>query len=37
VLFKTVNSALGKHRTKHLLNEMRLTGIKHWRVVRKIS
>jgi len=30
-------SALGKHRTKFLLNQMRQTGIKLWRVVRKIS
>ena len=29
--------ALGKHRTKFLLNQKRQTGIKHWRVVRKIS
>jgi len=35
--FKKVNSALGKHQTKFLLNQMRQTGIKHWRVARKIS
>jgi len=37
MFFKNVNSALGKHRTKFLLNQMWQTGIKHWRVVRKIS
>jgi len=35
--YKKVNSALGKHRTKFLLKQMRQTGIKHWRVARKIS
>jgi len=37
MIFKKVNSALGKHRTKFLLNQMRQTGIKQWRIVRKIS
>jgi len=37
MFFKKVNGTLGKHRTKFLLNQMRQTGIKHWRVVRKIS
>jgi len=37
MLFKKVKSALGKHRTKFLLHQMRQTGIKHWRLVRKIS
>ena len=37
VFFKKVNSALGKHQTKFLLNQMRQTDIKHWCVVRKIS
>ena len=37
MFFKKLNGALGKYRTKFLLNQMRQTGIKHWRVVRKIS
>jgi len=37
MLFKKVNSALGKHQTKFLLNQMRQTDIKHWCEVRKIS
>jgi len=37
MFFKNVKSALGKHRTKFLLNQMRHIAIKHWHVVRKIS
>jgi len=35
--FKKVNSALGKHQTKFLVNQMQQTGIKHRRAFRKIS
>jgi len=37
MFFKQVNSALGKHQTKFLMNQRRQTGIEHWRLVRKIS
>jgi len=37
MFFKKVNNALGKYQTTFLLNQVRQTGIKHWRVVRKIS
>jgi len=37
MFFKKVNRALGKHQTKFSLNQLRQTGIKHWRVIIKIS
>jgi len=37
MFFKKVNSASGKHRTKFLLNQMRQTGIKQWRLEKYLE
>jgi len=36
-VFQKINSALGKYRTKFLLNQMRQTGFKQWRLEKHLE